>query len=464
MRGCKIIVGIIVILSIFHLSQTASLSAEDILPDYKLFNLNNGLQVVLTKDSRLPMVDFALVVKTGSAADSAGTSGLAMLTAEMLRMGTANYSRDELAGVLETLGGTGEVEVRRDYTQISGNFLAQDLDEGLKLLAEVVLYPTLDEESLNSLRRRFVSNRIHERRLPEVLAEEMIFARYFGNNGYGLPVEGKINGLENITIDNIRTFYERNYRPNNAALIVAGDFDAGVIRKTIERLFGFWKPGDVLSSSMVNPVMPDSLEILLVNKPDAPVTYFLIGCPTVAAESPELAALALFNYSLGAGGEVSHLYRYLVRERGLVHDIRSGFEGTRWYNMFAITGSTEHNLAAAAVEEVLKILSEDIMLRPPVAELEAAKHYHKGVLYQTLENTAGVANVMSSLTGLELGLDYYKRISEVIKGIKPAFIRDCAARYLNPSRMTIIIVGPELTIKRDLKQLGTVRVLEIGHD
>src|SRR5215475_9384446 len=196
------------------------------LPPHEKIVLKNGLTLLVMEKHGVPIVSFAAIVKTGSAADPAGQDGLATITAGLLRKGTQKRTAQQFAGDLDFIGGSFDSRADSDYTTISAEFLTKDLDRGLDLFSDALLHASFPQAEVDKL----LAQSIDGVKAAKDQADAVIFNYYagylYGSHPYGRPGGGDELSLKKIQRDAIVKFYGASYVPANTILAVAGEFNA----------------------------------------------------------------------------------------------------------------------------------------------------------------------------------------------------------------------------------------------
>ncbi|HXN30861.1 MAG TPA: pitrilysin family protein, partial [Polyangiaceae bacterium] len=193
-------------------------------PHWKRFKLKNGLDVFLVEFHDLPLIDFNLMIKTGGAANPPDRAGLADLAANMLDEGTKTRSALQIADQIASLGATLSTGGTWDASNVSLSTLTKNLDAALAIFADVVQNPALDPNEFARVRDNLLTAIARRKDSPPTVATLALSRVLYGpKHPYGWPMSGTEGAIKKLTPADLRAFYDANYRPNNAALIVAGD-------------------------------------------------------------------------------------------------------------------------------------------------------------------------------------------------------------------------------------------------
>jgi zinc protease len=441
-----------------------AITSADVIPEYSEFSLSNGLRIILVEDHCQPLVDFRLSFDVGSSSDSSSYAGLAAVSCYMFKEGTKNFPVDALLSAIDATGGVIDLIYRRDVIFIQGNFLARDFDFAMDILADVVLHSQLPEDGFERRQRRLLSYTLRERTIVRNHLTNSLYNAVYGAEGYGLPVTGTQVGLKMIELKDVKRFFEQNIRPNNARLVVAGDFKASAAKKIIKKLFSEWKAGGNFSKPIVNKSLPDSLRIILQDNPDAAGSDFIIGRAAAPRGSEFTADLLLLNYILGRGGEVSRLYKRLIAEQKLVTDTWSAVDWSSQDGMILAGGTTSNEMVAEAVRQTLEVMDELTNIRVSAAELEEAKNFYRGNVASYFETSYGTVNHISYILNWGETLDHYDQVLKEFDTITPNHLRKTAQMFLNENQLTVIVSGPESVLRKQLSKIAPVEIVGSGQD
>src|SRR5262245_425696 len=193
--------------------------------------LDNGLEVIAVRRTVAPIVAVSIMLRTGADTDPPEAIGLAAATADMLDEGAGN--RDPLALVeeLEQLGADLWLGCGRDGSQVSLQVPRSGLADALSIVGDVLVRPRLTAEDWSRVRGDRLTAVAQRRDEPEAVANVVGDRVLYGDgHPYGRPVDGFVHSVERIGIDDIRRFHSTYVRPNNACLVIAGDFDEAALR------------------------------------------------------------------------------------------------------------------------------------------------------------------------------------------------------------------------------------------
>jgi len=440
-------------------------SAGGFIPRYEQATLPNGLTVIMVEDHKQPMVQFAALIKTGSVTLTADQAGLANLTAILARQGTTNFPAQKLTAAIDSVGAIIYVMSSfKDGIIIRGESLSRHLGHILTVFSDILIRPAFTDEAIERLKKRFLSAAMQTESMPEWGLKDILYRKYYGDEGYGLPNLGTPASLKKITRADIVKFHQDNFRPNNTVIIMAGDFKIETARKLIGKLFSDWSPGAGFPTPRSAITFPDSLRILLIDYPSAPSVDFAIGQPGAPVGSEDYPALILLNYILGESGSVSRLSRNLVRDNSLATYVNSQIDWSRGDGILWIYGSSPADNIPEALRRLISVLSDIRSIRISVKELDEAKLFFRGFMPGLYETNRATIERFATALGSGVGVDYQEKLLSDLDRVDPGRLRLVAEKYLDPKRMTIVIQGSAASLKNQLSEIAPVEVISSWQD
>jgi predicted Zn-dependent peptidase len=425
-------------------------------PPFKRFRLRNGLEVALAEFHDLPLVDFNLIVKSGGGANPPALAGLADMTARMLVEGTKNRSALQIADEVAQLGATLNAASSWDSSVVALTTLSRNLDAALSIFADVAQNPAFDAKEFGRVRDNLLTAITRRKDSPPMVAN-LAFSRllYGSKHPYGWPMTGVDASVKKLQPADLRGFYEARWRPNNAVLIVAGDITEAALRPRLEQLFKGWHGHASAARKLPAPVgASPKTKIFLIDKAEAPQSSIRVGLVGIERTNPDYFPVTIMNMILGGG-----FYRLdlnLREGKGWTYGARSTVDSRRTPGPFSAGGEFVALHTADSVAEILKELAS--MRDADVTDVELARAKDQ-IIKSFPARFATRANVAAQLAELAVfGLpdsyvtDYTKKIAAVTKDD----VRRVARKYLDPSHLTIVVVGDRKTLAEPLGKLAPV--------
>lgn len=366
------------------------------LPEYKRVPLPNGLMLLLVEKHALPMISVEIGLRSGSVADPPGKEGTASLTASLLRKGTASRSSEQVSADIDFIGMEYSTRVDQDGTHISADFLKKDLDTAFALLGDMVLHPTFPDAEVKKKVAQEQDAIRSAKDDPREVMQQYSMKFLFGDHPYGQPPGGDERSLTNINQGDIAGFYRKHYTPGNAVIAVAGDFDSTAMQAKVAEVFGSWK-GKAPPAPGVPVLRPvTGKRVLLVDKPDATQTYFMIGNIGIADTNPDRGYINVVNTLFG--GRFTSMFNTELRTKsGYSYGAYSYFEQLRAPGPFIMSSFTKNATTEPAIDKSFEVLERLHKEGFNAADLASAKTYINGSLPPRYETTPQLARVMTAL-------------------------------------------------------------------
>jgi zinc protease len=403
--------------------------------------LSNGLEVYSARDAGTSNVTVQVWYKVGSKDDPAGRSGFAHLFEHLMFKATKNLPSESFDRLTEDVGGGNNAFTADDVTAYFENIPANHLQRLLFAEADRMGSLVVDEPT-------FVSERdvVKEEYRQRILANP--YGRLFGlfvpetiyqDSPYRRPGIGSIEELEASSLEDVRRFHATYYRPDNAFLIVAGNFDQAQLDGWVDQYFGpLTNPTTAIPANNVVEPEPSGPKTATFYAPNVPLPTALIAWPTVRYADPDRAALAVLDGVLSTG-ESSRLYRSLVYDKQIAAQIGSSPDFAQQagnLSAFAIMadGHTADEGVQALNEELAKLRDQ------PVTEGELAEAKNE-LVANTLRSRETVGDRATALgfalinTGTAAAAD--QEIAQ-IQAVTAADVQRVARKYLTPQRQSTI--------------------------
>ncbi|HMG95502.1 MAG TPA: pitrilysin family protein, partial [Gemmatimonadaceae bacterium] len=374
------------------------------LPPITTRQLPNGLKLMIVEQHELPLADFVLLVGSGSTADPASKPGIANLLSAMLREGTTTRKSLEIADQIAFLGIRLSPTSSWESSTLSLHTPTAQLDSALALFADVALHPSFPANEFERVRKTQLTELLQLRDQGAAIASIAFPAIIYGSaHPYGAPAQGTEASVKALTTGDLQSYYQANFRPNNATLIVVGDVTPAQVEQKINALFGSWQRADIPQINYSEPPKSGATTIYLIDKPGAAQSSFRIGEVGVPRSTQDYFALTVMNTILG-GSFTSRLNQNLRETRGYTYGAGSRFDMRRAAGPFLASAEIVTAKSDSALLEFMKELNGIRQLVPP-AELSRAKRYLQLQLPGNFETTQQIAAALVPVALYGLPLD-----------------------------------------------------------
>lgn len=408
------------------------------------FHLENGLRVVAVARPDLPQVAARLVLPAGSAADPAGSPGVASLTASLLTEGTGRYSAIELNERIDGLGASICARAGHDFAEIDFGSLAETFDDALALVAGIVTdpaFPTREVERIRAEVLDALDARLDE---PANVADDRSAAAVFGaDHPYGrLPI-GTSAGVRAIERARVIDYHADRYRPDGSVLVVAGDFDSRRLRTVLEERFGGWSGRvDPIAYPPIPAAPRDAGRLATVDWDDGEQGEIRFGGIGIPRTSPDWVAASVANYILGGSTITGRLGANLREDKGWTYGVRSSFCAGVQPAGWSVETAVDAGVVDEAIDEILKELAR--MAAAPVdsEELERAKEALVLSLPRAFETPARVVARLATVEAFGLPPDYWSTFPAQVMAINSESVLRIAVEHFDAAGLARVVVRP----------------------
>jgi zinc protease len=433
------------------------------LPPIVKRTLSNGLPVWIVEMHKVPLVDVTLVVKTGSSVDPATKHGLSSVVADMLDEGAGTRTALDIADGIAFLGGSLRTGSDWDASTVNLHLPVSKIDDGLALMSDVALRPTMATGEFDRLRKTRVTTILQGRDNPSTLAA-LAFSKvlYGQDHRYGASAAGSETTLNAITAVDLKAFHARYFQPANAQIIVVGDVTAASILPRLEKQFGLWKNTTPVAKVAPEPAPPAAPRtIYLVNRPGAAQSQIRIGLVGVARNTPDYFTLDVLNTILG-GSFTSRLNQNLREVHGYAYGASSSFAMRQGAGPFQAAAGVQSDKTTESLREFFKELDA---IRQPISESELTrgKNYEALGFPSSFETISGMANQLVSMAVYSLPETFFNDYVPKIQAVTSAQALAAAQKYLQPDKFAIVVVGDLSKIEKGIRDanFGPVKVLTV---
>ena len=413
----------------------------------------SGLKVYGIEQTELPLVQYNITVEGGQMLESIDKIGVANLIAEILRQGTKNKTPLQLEEEIDMLGAVIAVKSNKESITISVNTLARNYQKTIDLVQEMILEPRWDAEEFELAKTKTVNNLKRSMANPDYLASLNFNKILYGENCVlAYDKTGTVKSVESITIDDLKSFYEKYFSPTVASIQIAGDIGKDAAVKSLQNLASKWQKKNVVMNEFNGFPVIDKSKIYFVDVPGAKQSVIYIGNLAFSRNNPDYFPATVMNYKLG--GSFSGVINMILREeKGFTYGAWSGFSGQLFVGPFYANSSVRSNSTFESVQ-IIKNSMEKYRLGLSVEDLDFTKNALLKANALRFETLGGLISLLSNISLYNLPLDYIKLEENVIRNMTVDSHKKLAEKYILPDKMIYLIVGDAATQLQPLKNIG----------
>ena len=430
---------------------TSPLSAQSPAPlqvPYRQFTLANGLNVILHRDTSIPVVAVNMWYYVGSANEKPGRTGFAHLFEHLMFEGSKHVPEGQFDILLEGAGGDNNGSTANDRTNYVIDVPSNAVELALFLESDRMGYllDTMSPQRVNGQRDVVKNERrqSYENRPYGMASIELDKMLWPSNHPYSWPTIGYMEDLTAASYEDVVEFFKKYYAPNNASLVIAGDIDFDRTRALVEKWFG-----EIARGAVVEPIAPPAAILTgvqkktLTDKVALPRLYLAWLTPRFYA--PGDSALDITS-SVLAGGKNSRLYKRLVYDMQIAQDVSAFQQSAALGSQFQIVATARSGHTA---EELKTVIDEELdrLLRdgPDPREVQRAINQMEASFYERMEKVGGFGGKADQLNAYKFaggGPDYFAEDLARYTSLSPADIQSAAAQWLPADRRVELVVEP----------------------
>ena len=398
------------------------------LPSIEKSVLPNGLRLWTVRHPTVPVISLVLLIRGGSASDPAGKDGLAALTADMLDEGSGGRSAIEMHEALARIGAQFDTDIGSDAAVLGITALSRFAIEALRLLADMVVHPSLTEADFERVRQLRLHRLTQLRDVPGAVADRTFLRLLYGQHPYGHTPIGSQQAIAALTVDDVRVFHAQVLHPASATLVAV--------------------------ATGPHAVHDGAARLNVVPRPGAPQSELRIGHVAVARSTPDYHPLVTANTILG-GQFVSRINLNLREDKGFTYGARTGFDFRLMPGPFSVQVSVQTAATARAIEESIGEIAAIRGPRPATEdELSMAVATLTKGYARYFETPEQIARAMTQLSLYDLPDNYFAEFVPRIERVTVSDVTRVTSEYLDPARLTTLVVGDLSVIGGELPRLG----------
>jgi zinc protease len=400
-----------------------------------------GIEAWLVRHPGAPLIALDFAIRGSADQDPADKPGTANMATSLLDEGAGPFDATTFHDRLERKAIELNFRAGREHMRGTLRTLKENQDEAFDYLRLALTEPRFDEQAVERTRAQIVSRLQRETVSPNEMASRNWWAAAFPGHPYGQPVNGTLESVPRITVDDLRNYTRRVIARSNLKVALVGDIDAQTAGELLDRTFG-GLPAQALLEP-VSSIAPQGLGRRIVIQLDVPQAVVNFGGPGISRSDPDFMAAYIVNHILGGGSFTSRLYREVREKRGLAYGISDSLV---WLNHTALMfGSTATRADATGqtieiIEREIRRLAED---GPTEEEFIKAKTYLKGSFALGLDSSHRIASQLVQIQLDDLGIDYIERRSGLIDAVTLADAQRVAKRLCNNGLLVTVVGRPE---------------------
>ncbi|MGY5849116.1 M16 family metallopeptidase [Salegentibacter sp. F14] len=411
------------------------------------FTLDNGLKVMIVENHKLPRVNMTLILDNPPHSEGEKV-GVSSLTGGLLGTGTKETSKDEFNEEVDYLG------ARLNYSagSANANTLSKFFPRVLELMAEGALQPKFTKEEFEKLQQRQIENlksnekdvAFNERRLRNVLT----YGKEHPYGEFSTP-----ESLEEVSLEEVKSYYNTYFVPNNAYLAIIGDVDFDDARELVEENYSDWKSKELPKKELPEVQNVESTQINILDMPNAVQSQIaVVNSVDFKKKNADYFPAIIANQILGGGGD-ARLFMNLREDKGYTYGAYSSLGNDRYASAFTATAQVRNEVTDSSVvaflEEIHRIRTEKVSEE----ELSNAKNKYVGNFVLSLEQPSTIARYALDIETEDLPEDFYETYLQKINEVTVEDVQRVAQKYFKLDQARIVVAGKASEIAGNLEKI-----------
>ena len=410
---------------------------------FEEYDLDNGMHVILHHDPTAPVIITSVMYHVGSKDEKPEKTGFAHFFEHLLFEGTANIKRGEWFKIVASNGGTNNANTSDDRTYYYEVFPSNNLELALWMESERLMHPIINQigvDTQNGVIKEEKASRYDNRPYGKII--NVVKEHLFINHPYRWSTIGSMEHLDTATLEDFQAFNKKFYTPNNAVLVVAGDFENVIAKEWIQKYFGTIKRGEEIQKQVFTEEPITKTIKATYQDPNIKIPMIVAAYRTPSMKTRDAVVLDFISAYL-SDGKSSKLYKKIVDQKKIALQIGAVNLSEEDYGMYILYGLP---MGTYSSEDLLREIDEEILKIQ--TDLITDKDYQKLLNQfenQYVNNNSNVEGVAENLAKYYLlygDIHLINNEIDIYHSITREEIKTVANKYLNPNQRLVLDYVP----------------------
>jgi len=415
------------------------------LGEYNVFDMANGLKVIVVENHKLPRVSYQVSLDNFPVIEG-DQKGYVDFAGSLLTRGTKTKGKSDIDKAIDQIGAS----LSSSAGGVFGSSLTKHQQKVLEIMSDVLLNPSFPKEEFEKVKTQTLSGLQSAKDDPNAMASNIAGKVNYGtSHPYGeVQTEETTNRIE---LKKCKEYYNTYFKPNNAYLTIVGDITLAEAKANAEKYFGSWKNGEVPENKYDQPKRPTDASVSFANKDGAVQSVISVTYPIdLQPGTDEALHASVMNAILGGGVFLGRLMQNLREDKAYTYGARSSVSSDRLVGRFSAGASVRNEVTDSSIVEFLYEM-ERIATEPVSAkDLQLSKNSMAGSFARSLESPQSLASYARNIVRYNLPDDYYATYLERLDAITVADVQNVAKKYVTKDNANIVVVGSKDDIAEKL--------------
>ncbi|WP_420570751.1 M16 family metallopeptidase [Kordia sp.] len=400
------------------------------------FTLKNGLTVMIVENNKLPRVSASLRIDNPLIVEGK-KAGVTSLVSSLLGSGTSTISKDDFNEEVDYLGASLNFGSQSAFASSLSKYFPRIME----LMADGALNPKFTSEDLEAERAKILENlKSQKKNVGAIAGRVQSVLAYGANHPYGeFITEETVNS---VTLDDVKAFHKKYFKPNNAYLIIIGDVKTRDAKKLVKKLFKKWEKGTIVADEFSTASNPSGTEVNFINMDNAVQSELSVqNTVNLTMKDEDYFPVLIANNILGGGGE-ARLFNNLREDKKFTYGSYSSIGNNRkTISTFKATASVRNAVTDSAVVEILKEIKKISTELVSDEELKNVKAKYVGRFVTGIERPSTIANYALNIITEDLPKNFYETYLERIEAVTKEDVLRAAQKYFLKDKLRIVVTG-----------------------
>ncbi len=423
--------------------------------------LPNGVTVLILEDHRFPIVTVDFTIDgAGALWEPSDQHGLAGVTAQMLREGTAARTSKQINEDIDRLGASffASAPFGDGAASVGASGLSDNFDMWFPLATDLLLNANFPSDELAKLKQRLKVQLIQQRQQPSFLTTERFSEAVYGSHP-AATVAGTPESIDALNSEKLGQWHKERYAPQNTLLGITGDVNAKEVLAKLNQWFAKWPKSDFKVQATPKTTEVKEPHVYVVDRVNSVQTTLAMGNIAISRTSPDYPAMVVMDQILGAGA-AARLFLNLREAKGYTYGVYSSFTAVKYAGPFRAGGDLRTEVTEGAMTEFWIEFNRMRNEKVPDAELDDARRAVVAGFALSLEHPDELLNFAEEQKIYGLPADYWEKYPAQVSAVSADDVQTVAKKYVDPATMQVVGVGDAKKIAPILQKYGPVKVFD----
>jgi predicted Zn-dependent peptidase len=419
------------------------------------FDLSNGLKVIVVENHKIPRVSYQLSLNNDQILEK-DQIGFVSVAGSLMGTGTTTKSKSDIDAAVDFIGAN--LNTRGSGVFASG--LKKHSEKLLEIMTDVLYNPSFPEAEFKKIKTQTISGLSQTATNADAMAGNVAAVLNYGvNHPYGeIQTEDDVN---NMTLENIKSYYNTYFKPNNAYLVIVGDITPEEAKADAEKYFSSWKSGEIPGTNYDAPADTKGTNVAFANKDGAVQSVIRVTYPVnLKPGASDLVKARVMNNILGGGVFSGRLMQNLREDKAYTYGSRSSLSANSLIGNFNAGASVRNAVTDSSVHEIL--FEMDRLTKEPVSadDLQLVKNSMAGSFARSLESPQTIARFARNTYRFNLPADYYETYLQRLDAVSIEDVLEMAKKYIRPENANIVVAGSRDEVSANLARFDSDGVID----